>query len=211
MSIPKTVATLGIGRENLRLVRTAGDFRIDLNALEDAIAADRRAGRKPIALVASAGTITTGAVDPLLQTAEIARANELWLHVDGAYGALAALAEPAKLEGLSMADSDPTDAHKWLTSLDCSPLLYRDAEIARALSRTPATTRGRRLTIRSKASRSSESLELLKTIPRPRLGLPAITGLPPSETRSPRISGRLGCSQNSSRESRHSSCSRPSS
>ena len=105
MSIPKSVATLGIGRDNLRLVRTDDDFRIDLEALEDAIAADRRAGRKAIALVASAGTITTGAIDPLQQLAEIARENELWLHVDGAYGAFAALAEPAKLEGLSLADS----------------------------------------------------------------------------------------------------------
>jgi glutamate/tyrosine decarboxylase-like PLP-dependent enzyme len=132
MSIPKAVAMLGIGRDNLRLVPTDDDFRIDLDALEDAIAADRRAGHKPIALVASAGTITTGAVDPLPQTAEIARANELWLHVDGAYGALAALAEPAKLEGLWMADSISMDAHKWLYQpLDCSLLLYREAEIAR--------------------------------------------------------------------------------
>jgi aromatic-L-amino-acid decarboxylase len=133
MSIPKSVATLGIGRDNLRLVRTDDDFRIDLEALEDAIATDRRAGRKAIALVASAGTITTGAIDPLPQLAEIARANELWLHVDGAYGAFAALAEPAKLEGLSLADSISLDAHKWLYQpLDCSLLLYRDAHIARS-------------------------------------------------------------------------------
>jgi aromatic-L-amino-acid decarboxylase len=133
MSIPKSVATLGIGRDNLRLVRTDDDFRIDLDALEEAITADRRAGRKPIALVASAGTITTGAVDPLTQLAEIARANELWLHVDGAYGALAALAAPAKFEGLWMADSISMDAHKWLFQpLDCSLLLYRDPEVARS-------------------------------------------------------------------------------
>jgi aromatic-L-amino-acid decarboxylase len=132
MSIPKSVATLGIGRDNLRLVRTDDDFRIDLEALEDAIASDRRAGRKGIALVASAGTITTGAIDPLPQLAEIARVNELWLHVDGAYGALAALADPAKLEGLRLADSVSLDAHKWLYQpLDCSLLIYRDAQIAR--------------------------------------------------------------------------------
>jgi aromatic-L-amino-acid/L-tryptophan decarboxylase len=132
MSVPKAVATLGIGRNNLHLVRTDGDFRIDLEALADAIAADRRSGRKAIALVASAGTITTGAIDPLRHLAEIARANELWLHVDGAYGALAALAEPARLEGLSLADSISMDAHKWLYQpLDCSLLLYRDADMAR--------------------------------------------------------------------------------
>jgi aromatic-L-amino-acid/L-tryptophan decarboxylase len=133
MSIPKSVATLGIGRDNLRLVRTDDDFRIDLDALEEAITADRRAGREPIALVASAGTITTGAVDPLTQLAEIARANELWLHVDGAYGAFAALAAPAKFEGLWMADSISLDAHKWLFQpLDCSLLLFRDPEVARS-------------------------------------------------------------------------------
>jgi glutamate/tyrosine decarboxylase-like PLP-dependent enzyme len=133
MSIPKSVATLGIGRDNLRLVRTDDDFRIDLEALEDAIAADRRTGRKAIALVASAGTITTGAIDPLQQLAEVARENQLWLHVDGAYGAFAALAEPAKLEGLSLADSISMDAHKWLYQpLDCSLLLYRDAQVARS-------------------------------------------------------------------------------
>jgi aromatic-L-amino-acid decarboxylase len=133
MSVPKAVATLGIGRNNLRLVRSDDDFRIDLGALEDAIAADRRAGRKAIALVASAGTITTGAIDPLCQLAEIARANELWLHVDGAYGGLAALAEPAKLEGMSLADSISMDAHKWLYQpLDCSLFLYRDADLARS-------------------------------------------------------------------------------
>ena len=133
MSVPKAVATLGIGRNNLRLVRSDDDFRIDLGALEGAIAADRRAGRKAIALVASAGTITTGAIDPLRQLAEIARANELWLHVDGAYGGLAALAEPARLEGLSLADSISIDAHKWLYQpLDCSLFLYRDADLARS-------------------------------------------------------------------------------
>ena len=133
MSVPKAVATLGLGRNNLRLVPSDDDFRIDLGALEDAIAADRHAGRQAIALVASAGTITTGAIDPLRQLAEIARANELWLHVDGAYGGLAALAEPLKLEGLSLADSISMDAHKWLYQpLDCSLFLYRDADLARS-------------------------------------------------------------------------------
>jgi aromatic-L-amino-acid decarboxylase len=133
MSIPKSVAPLGIGRDNLRLIRTDDDFRIDLEALEAAIATDRRAGRMAIVVVASAGTISTGAVDPIPQLAEIARDNDLWLHVDGAYGALAALAEPAKLEGLCMADSISMDAHKWLYQpLDCSLLLYRDADIARS-------------------------------------------------------------------------------
>jgi glutamate/tyrosine decarboxylase-like PLP-dependent enzyme len=74
----------------------------------------------------------SGAIDPLARLAEIACANDLWFHVDGAYGALAALAEPAKFGGLALADSISLDAHKWLYQpLDCSLLLYRDAQLAR--------------------------------------------------------------------------------
>jgi len=87
---------------------------------------------RPAAIVASAGTITTGAVDPLSRLAEIARENELWFHVDGAYGAPAAMVEPARFNGLERADSISLDAHKWLYQpLDCSLLLYRDPAIAR--------------------------------------------------------------------------------
>jgi glutamate/tyrosine decarboxylase-like PLP-dependent enzyme len=132
MSIPKAVAMLGIGRANLRLIPVEENLRIDVNALGAAIEADREAGRRGIALVASAGAIMSGAIDPLARLAEIARAKDLWFHVDGAYGALAALAEPAKFDGLALADSISLDAHKWLYQpLDCSILFYRDAELAR--------------------------------------------------------------------------------
>ena len=132
MSIPKAVAMLGIGRANLRLIPVREDLRIDVDALEAELASDREAGRRSIGVVASAGTVMSGAIDPLVKLADIARANDLWLHVDGAYGALAALAEPAKFDGLSLADSISLDAHKWLYQpLDCSILLYRDAELAR--------------------------------------------------------------------------------
>ena len=132
MSIPKAIAMLGIGRANLRLIPVDDSFRMDLGAFEAAVAADGRAGRRGIAVVASAGTVTTGAIDPLAKLARIARANDLWLHIDGAYGALAALADPTKLAGLALADSISLDAHKWLYQpLDCSILLYRDAEVAR--------------------------------------------------------------------------------
>jgi aromatic-L-amino-acid decarboxylase len=132
MSIPKALALLGIGRNGLRLIRTDSAFRLDTGALEDAIALDRAHGRQPIAIVASAGTIMTGAVDPLSRVAEIAHANDLWLHVDGAYGAPAAMVEPARFQGLADADSVSLDAHKWLYQpLDCSLLLYRDAAVAR--------------------------------------------------------------------------------
>jgi aromatic-L-amino-acid decarboxylase len=132
MSIPKAIALLGIGRGNLRLVPVDDRFRIDIGELEKSVAADRREGRRAIAVVASAGTVTTGVIDPLPAVAEMARANDLWLHIDGAYGALAALAEPAKLDGLELADSISLDPHKWLYQpLDCSLLLYRDADVAR--------------------------------------------------------------------------------
>jgi glutamate/tyrosine decarboxylase-like PLP-dependent enzyme len=131
MSIPKALAMLGLGRANLRLIPVDDAMRIDLPALEAAIAADRDAGRRGIALVGSAGTIMSGAIDPLAELAEAARQHDLWFHIDGAYGAAAALAEPEKFVGMSHADSITLDAHKWLYQpLDCSVLLYRDAEIA---------------------------------------------------------------------------------
>jgi aromatic-L-amino-acid decarboxylase len=74
----------------------------------------------------------SGAIDPLAELADVARRNELWFHVDGAYGAAAALAQPEQFVGLSQADSISLDAHKWLYQpLDCSVLLYRDEDAAR--------------------------------------------------------------------------------
>jgi aromatic-L-amino-acid/L-tryptophan decarboxylase len=132
MSVPKALALLGLGRANLRLVAVDDRLRMRPDALEAAIGEDRRAGRRAIAVVASAGTVATGAIDPLGEVAAVAHANDLWLHVDGAYGALAALAVPERLEGLALADSLSVDAHKWLYQpLDCSALLYRDAGVAR--------------------------------------------------------------------------------
>jgi glutamate/tyrosine decarboxylase-like PLP-dependent enzyme len=132
MSIPKAVALLGIGRRNLRIVRSDAECRMSTDELAAAIAADRAAGKTPFAIVASAGTVTTGAIDPLREIAQIARANDLWLHVDGAYGGLAALARRDLFEGLALADSLSLDAHKWLYQpLDCGCLLYRDAAAAR--------------------------------------------------------------------------------
>lgn len=132
MSIPKAVAMLGIGRENLRYVECDDAYRMLPSALDRAIAADKSRGHKPIAVVASAGTVNTGSIDPLAEITTIARANDLWLHVDGAYGALAALAAPEKFRGLSEADSISLDAHKWLFQpLDCGCLIYRDPEITR--------------------------------------------------------------------------------
>jgi aromatic-L-amino-acid/L-tryptophan decarboxylase len=132
MSIPKAVAMLGIGRANLRLIPVDDGLRMRTDALEAAIAADRKAGNTPIAIVATAGTVNIGAIDPLQEIADITRREALWLHVDGAYGGLAALAVPEKFRGLDRADSVSLDAHKWLYQpLECGCLLYRDPQVAR--------------------------------------------------------------------------------
>ncbi len=132
MSIPKAVALLGLGRRNLRLLPADEGYRLDSAALEHAVELDVSQGRKPIAVVASAGTVNTGAIDPLMEIAEIARKHNLWFHVDGAYGALAAIAIPASFRGLNLADSVSLDPHKWLYQpYDCGCLLYREARFAR--------------------------------------------------------------------------------
>lgn len=132
MSIPKAIALLGIGRENLRLVRTDESFHMIPGELEQAMARDKQSGKIPIAVVASAGTVNTGAIDPLGQIAGIARTHGAWFHIDGAYGALAALAVRNRFQGLELGDSISLDPHKWLYQpLDCGCLLYRDADAAR--------------------------------------------------------------------------------
>jgi aromatic-L-amino-acid/L-tryptophan decarboxylase len=133
MSIPKSVALLGIGRKNLKLIPTDQDFRMIPAELEQAIEQDKKEGKIPIAVVASAGTVNTGAIDPLPEIAAIARRHELWMHIDGAYGALAATAAPNKFNGLDLADSLSLDPHKWLYQpLDCGCLLYRGVNAAHA-------------------------------------------------------------------------------
>jgi glutamate/tyrosine decarboxylase-like PLP-dependent enzyme len=132
MAVPKAVAMLGIGRENLHYVPCDDSYRMVPSALERAIRTDEAHGRTPMAVVASAGTVNTGSIDPLPEIAAIARVHNLWMHVDGAYGALAAIAVPEKFDGLAQADSFSLDPHKWLYQpLDCGCLLYRDAEVAR--------------------------------------------------------------------------------
>ncbi len=132
MSIPKAVALLGIGRDHLRLIPCDSNFRIRIDALRHAIATDVAAGLTPIAIVGSAGSVATGSIDPLIELAKIAREHGAWFHIDGAYGALAGIAQPEKFAGLNQADSLSLDPHKWLYQpVDCGCLLYRDANAAR--------------------------------------------------------------------------------
>ena len=132
MSIPKAVALLGLGRENLRLLPVDDRFRMSTDALRTGIEQDLAAGRTPMAVVASAGTLSTGAVDALAEIAEIAGEHGLYLHIDGAYGGLAALAAPDRIGPLELADSISFDLHKWLYQpVECGLLLFRDRELAR--------------------------------------------------------------------------------
>jgi aromatic-L-amino-acid decarboxylase len=132
MAVPKAVAMLGIGRENLRIVPCDASYRMIPSQLEQAIRRDQAEGTIPVAVVASAGTVNTGAIDPLREIAGIAHEHGAWMHVDGAYGALAAIAAPEKFDGLALADSLSLDPHKWLYQpLDCGCLLYRDVAMAR--------------------------------------------------------------------------------
>jgi glutamate/tyrosine decarboxylase-like PLP-dependent enzyme len=132
MSMPKALAMLGLGRQNLRLIPVDADFHMNLNALRETITTDQRAGKRAIAIVANAGTVNTGAIDDFTAIAQIAHENNLWFHIDGAYGALAALAAPEKFKSIELADSLSLDPHKWLYQpLDCGMLLYRDPAIAR--------------------------------------------------------------------------------
>lgn len=132
MSIGKAVALLGLGRNNLRIIPVDAQFRMCVAQLERAIEVDRAAGHKLIAVVASAGTVSTGAIDPLEQIAAICREHALWLHVDGAYGAPAALVVAEKFRGLNAANSLSIDLHKWLYQpVDCGMLLFKDTATAR--------------------------------------------------------------------------------
>jgi glutamate/tyrosine decarboxylase-like PLP-dependent enzyme len=120
---------LGLRREgSVRLPSDAGG-RLDIDALRRAVRADRSAGSRPFCVVANAGTNTTGAVDDLFALRSFCDAEGLWLHVDGAYGAPAALTERGRaiLAGLGAADSITLDPHKWLFQpLEIGSLLVRD-------------------------------------------------------------------------------------
>src|SRR6266480_4378944 len=134
-SIAKAAALLGIGRENVRQVAVDECFKIRVDDLVAKITADLEAGYLPFCVVANAGTVNTGAVDPLAEIREIADRFELWMHVDGSYGAFAVLAESARnlFAGMERADSIALDPHKWLyLPVDVGCVIYRDPEIARA-------------------------------------------------------------------------------
>ncbi|HEX9188299.1 MAG TPA: aspartate aminotransferase family protein [Vicinamibacteria bacterium] len=114
--VDKAVDLLGIGWKQLRKVPTDDRFRVRVDRLKQAIAEDRKAGRQPAIVVGNAGTVNTGAVDPLEELADLCQAEGLWFHADGAYGALASISPTLRplFKGLERADSVAADPHKWL-------------------------------------------------------------------------------------------------
>jgi aromatic-L-amino-acid decarboxylase len=127
--LDKSMELLGMGRDQLRKIPVGSDYRIQIEALEAAIKADRAAGLQPFCLIGNAGTVNTGAVDPLDTLAEIAVRHKLWFHVDGAYGAFAALVPEYRplFVGIERADSLAADPHKWLNiPIEAGCILVRD-------------------------------------------------------------------------------------
>jgi aromatic-L-amino-acid decarboxylase len=118
----------GIGRTAARLIATDGHGRLDPQALEQAIRADRARGAVPVMIVATAGTTNGGMIDPLVRCAEIAREQALWYHVDAAWGGALLAAERLRsaLQGIEFADSITIDAHKWFaTTMGCGMFITR--------------------------------------------------------------------------------------
>ena len=141
-SVRKAVELLGLGHEALRSIPVGPDYAIDVSALRAAITADRAAGRRPICIVGNAGTVNTGATDDLSALAAISREVGLWFHVDGAFGALAAISPRLRplVAGLERADSVAFDLHKWMyLPYEVGCTLVRDQTAHRAtFNVTPA-------------------------------------------------------------------------
>jgi glutamate/tyrosine decarboxylase-like PLP-dependent enzyme len=128
-SVDKAAHLLGLGRDAVRKVAVDDRLRVDLGALEVTLNRDREAGLRPFCLVGTVGTVNTGAVDDLEGMSELARRFGLWLHVDGAFGAMAALSPELRprVRGLELADSLAFDFHKWLyIPYEAGAILVRD-------------------------------------------------------------------------------------
>ncbi len=140
--IAQAIDLSGLGTGALRVISTNARHEIDLGALNQAIIADRKAGLTPFFIAATIGTVDVGAIDDLAALSEIARRESLWLHVDGAYGALGMLvpALAARMRGIERADSIAFDFHKWgQVPYDAGFILVRDAELHESTFAAPAS------------------------------------------------------------------------
>lgn len=132
--IQKATDLSGIGTDSIRWIPTDADLRMNTGALRSALKRDTEAGDRAMMVVGTAGSVSTGAVDPLFEIAEICRDAGVWFHVDGAYGALAAAVPgtPHDLRALHLADSVAVDPHKWLYApLEAGCIIVRDADALR--------------------------------------------------------------------------------
>ena len=135
VSTEKAGLTLGIGYANVVKIATDDEHRMRVDALAEAIARDRAAGMHPMAIVATAGTTSTGAIDPVRAIGELASREKIWLHVDAAYAGSATICSEFRYlwDGIEYADSLVTNPHKWLfTPVDCAVLYTRRPEVLRA-------------------------------------------------------------------------------
>jgi aromatic-L-amino-acid decarboxylase len=139
--IQKATDLAGLGTDAIRWIPTSADLRMDPAQLRTMLTRDRKAGEVPLMVIGTAGSVSTGAVDPLFEIAEMCREAGVWFHVDGAYGALAAAVTgtPHDLQALRLADSVAVDPHKWLYApLEAGCLLARDpAALRKAFSYHP--------------------------------------------------------------------------
>jgi glutamate/tyrosine decarboxylase-like PLP-dependent enzyme len=139
--LQKAVELLGLGNEALRRIPVNAEYQIDLAELDRAIQADRAAGYRPLGVIGNAGTVNTGAIDDLNAVADLCRREKLWFHVDGAFGALAAVSPELRplLKGMQRADSIAFDLHKWMyMPIEVGCTLVRSEEAhRRAFSVTP--------------------------------------------------------------------------
>jgi glutamate/tyrosine decarboxylase-like PLP-dependent enzyme len=132
--IDKSIALLGIGAKHIRKIAVNADFKINLEALEKQILADKEAGFEPFCVVGNAGTINTGAIDDFNGLSAIAKKYEMWFHIDGAYGGLLSALPSVKkyYAGLEKADSVALDFHKWLYQpFEIGCVLVRNWDIMR--------------------------------------------------------------------------------
>jgi aromatic-L-amino-acid decarboxylase len=140
-SVEKAVGIAGLGRENLRAIPVDHAYALRPEALDRAIAADRAAGRTPVMVVATVGSTSSGAVDPVPAIGQVCRTHGVWLHVDAAFAGSAAVCPELRWlhQGLEQADSYGVNPHKWLlTNFDCNAFYVADrGALIRALSVLP--------------------------------------------------------------------------
>jgi glutamate/tyrosine decarboxylase-like PLP-dependent enzyme len=128
--LQKAVEVLGIGNDFLRKIPTDADYRMDMTQLKNQIRQDRADGLRPVCVAATAGTTNVGSIDPLEEIADLCAEENMWFHVDGAYGAPGMLCDEVRhlYQGLQRADSLVIDPHKWLYApIECGCVLVRDA------------------------------------------------------------------------------------